>query len=97
MKTIDEMPRIMLKCDCYSESLEVIYDKEYKEFDFALWTNGHPSYGWWWRIKYIWKILKTGEPYGDQVCLDVPKAKKLAKFIQAQLKNKPKIVTFSSH
>lgn len=85
-KPISELPSLLIKCDCHTEALEISCDKRYKVFDICLWNQGHPSWGWGYRLKHIWKILRSGQPYGDCVILSEHKAKQLTKFITTHTK-----------
>ena len=60
-----------IKCSCYGEGIHVWSDDG--EVWLSLWTshyyNGH-RLGWWDRLRHAWHVLRTGEPFADQVCLD---------------------------
>jgi len=40
---------------------------------------------WKWRLKYVWHILKTGRPYGDEVILSEQQMKELSSYVQREL------------
>jgi len=59
------------KCSCSSEILRVAYDDELEQTEFSIWEmqNAHKA-GWRQRLRWCWRILFEGSPYGDQVILD---------------------------
>lgn len=65
----DEMrDPIYLECDCGGEVLRVQYDDDIDSYDVAIYTLDWRQ-GWKQRLKLIWKILTTGEPYGDRMII----------------------------
>lgn len=71
---------ICLKCDCGEESLVVTKDEDYG-FELCIFTRQFESYGFWNRLRLIWRIIRHGKPYTDQIIIDTKKAKQLAKFL----------------
>lgn len=59
------------KCSCSSEILRVSHDEELDIAEFSIWEmqNSHKA-GWRQRLRWCWRILVKGSPYGDQVILD---------------------------
>ena len=78
---------LMVKCECSSESLEVQYWPEDKQFYVTSWQQGfiHRPFSWRERIKWMWHILKTGNPWGDMIILSPTKAKEISDFINKNL------------
>lgn len=79
---------IMVKCDCGAEVVEVYYydDKEHPEFDMSFWQQGfHRPMGWRERLRWIWRVLRTGNPWSDYVVLSPKKAKEIADFINQNI------------
>lgn len=60
-----------VKCSCSSEVLGVEYDKELNSFDLFIFKHYSASQKLPFRdrLRYIWKILRTGEPYSDQMII----------------------------
>ena len=65
----------MVMCDCHSEGITVLLVDDDTD-DMAYFTimamYRHMPMGLWNRIRYCWKILRTGKPYGDQICMRRP-------------------------
>lgn len=66
-------------CLCHTEGFVLSQDSE-TPFDayLSIWSLGTKGndFSLWWRLKYIWRILRTGQPYGDHICLhaeDLPR------------------------
>lgn len=59
------------KCSCSSEILRVAYDDELEQTEFSIWEmqNTHKA-TFWQRLRWCWKILIEGSPYGDQVIFE---------------------------
>lgn len=69
-------------CACYGEGVRVSYDAEDKTRYLSLWRDGYrESVDWKHRLKHIWRILRDGQPWHDQVVLNEEEAKKLADFL----------------
>ena len=72
-------------CDCHTEALQIAHftDPDGKIEDdmiyVALWHAGTTGkhITWKHRLKLIWRILKTGEPYTDQLILNTKTATEL--------------------
>ena len=70
-----------ISCECYSEFVRVAYDKEFDHFDLSIWTQPSMKPSWKTKLGWIWRIIKHGSPYGDQVILNKDKAKELAEYL----------------
>lgn len=57
---------IYIECSCGTEVLRVQYDEELDTYDISMFSL-HKDYSWKHKIQQIWHILKTGEPYSDQM------------------------------
>ena len=68
-------------CDCHSEFVRLIYDKEFEQFDLSIWTQTSSKPTWKNKLRWIWRIIKDGTPYGDQIILNKDKAKELAEYL----------------
>lgn len=76
---------IQIKCDCGAESLEIIPGDEDDLFYVSIWRapGGLQPLPWPDRLRYMWRILRTGRPYGDQLIFTKQSLKDLAAFIAA--------------
>lgn len=73
-----------IRCNCDSEVLAVRYDGEYDLLDLCiLETKGSFQYKmtWWNRLRYIYQVLKTGQPFSDQIVLEHEQIQELAGFL----------------
>lgn len=73
-----------VKCECGSEAIHINSDNDpdYTYIDLSIWHYGSDNgLGFWQKIRYIWKILTKGKPYGDQICLSKEKAMELGKYL----------------
>jgi hypothetical protein len=61
------------KCSCHSHALEIdtSFREEEGEVYFSIWQYSriNPSLSIRERIRWCWRILTTGNPWGDSVCL----------------------------
>lgn len=65
-----------IKCSCSSEILAVDYDKELEMLDVCIYNHyATPTKRTLWdKLRYIWQVIKTGQPYSDQMIIDVNSA-----------------------
>jgi hypothetical protein len=76
-----------IECDCHSEFVRLDYDPEFEHFDLSIWVqeaSSKPS--WKTKLRWIWRILTKGSPYGDQVILNKDKAKAFADYLTETMK-----------
>lgn len=78
---------LFLKCDCHSHMLEVTrddWDAETPSINVAIWASGGSGHTLTWgqRLKWAYRVLFKGELYGDEVILDIEKAKQLTNFLR---------------
>lgn len=91
-ETIKDFTNTMMfatRCSCSSEVLTVeVYDydeggkkdsKDY-EFDISIFERYHKR-SFFDRLRYVWKIMTTGRPYGDQIVLRHDSAKNLGEWL----------------
>ena len=77
---------LMTKCECSSEALEFQYWPEDKQFYVAFWQQGfHRPLCFRERVRWAWRLLFTGNPWGDMIILSPEKAKEIADFINQNL------------
>lgn len=76
-----------IKCACHGDGMLLEYDTD--EFlEISMWkygTNDDNRMSWRQRLRFIFKFLKTGNPYCDQVMLDLEKQKELADWLNTQI------------
>ena len=79
----------IFKCDCHTEGILVHWDEGFPDcedsagVELAFWQMGHNygGYNWRYRLRHIWRILKTGRPYTDMVMMKPDTAKAFAERI----------------
>ena len=67
-------------CDCDSEAVLItrFKDDKYKEIYLSMWGYRYPhSTDWRDRARHIWRIIRVGYPYEDDVVLNPDSAKAL--------------------
>lgn len=69
------------RCDCYGEGINVCEDDGLVYLSF--WSEGHCHPRQWRdRFRLIWKIIRTGEPYKDQVVVRSENVPALVELLQ---------------
>lgn len=75
---------LFLMCDCKSEVLTVEYDPEIKMADLAIYEN-QASYlnkmSIIQRLRYAWRVLVMGKPFGDQISIRKDQLKDIKEFL----------------
>ena len=73
--------REMFLCDCGMHGLVITDLKEAgcHEIYLALWQSKYlpEPKGFWERLRWCWQVLKTGQPWADEICLQPKDARKL--------------------
>lgn len=67
-------------CDCATEVILLNKDKEDNWINFAIFSYGHygdKRMGFWQRLRWCFNLLKTGNPYKDEIILSYETAKQL--------------------
>lgn len=81
---MDERSECYVTCACYGEGLRLTYWPEDKLYYLSLWKpRSWGSTSWRQRLRHIWQILKTGEPWEDELCLNQEEAQKVIEFLMA--------------
>jgi len=77
----DEYIEKYFKCVCGGHLLEATY--YYDSYEFTIWNYNYKGkiLSWRERIRWIIRILLTGNPWYDMVILDPKQAEKLSKFL----------------
>lgn len=80
---MDNPPSIMEKCSCSGEAIEVQYWGDVdNEFYIAYWNEGFKRpLKWRERLRWCWRILRTGDPWADRVIVNKEQAKRIAEFL----------------
>lgn len=78
---------LQIKCSCGSEILELTYDTELKTYDIAIFSLDVRK-SWRAKLRAIWRIIRTGDPFSDQMVVRESEVKKLSEFIDSQVNNK---------
>lgn len=82
------MKKEMIQCNCGSEALVLEYDDGLVYL--SIWERGFPKRPFWNKVRMIWRIIRRGTPYGDQMvlsadeCLELERA--LLKYRKAMKK-----------
>lgn len=86
---MDSEKSLMVKCECGGEALEVTYwpNKDCEdEICFSYWKEGfYRPMCWRERLRWCWRILRTGNPWSDSILMYPPQAKQVADFIRENL------------
>ena len=69
-------------CECGAEVLKVDYDDEGKVFYLGIFQLNR-RFSWWNKLRHIWRILRKGEPYGDQIVLRKNSALELKEYFES--------------
>lgn len=72
-----------IQCDCGAEYLVLEpQDPEMLECGvfIGMFRYGYNTSSFWNRFRHIWHILTTGQPYVDQICLDLKKVKEIRRY-----------------
>lgn len=72
------------KCSCGSEVLSVEYDSEWEEFSVCIYELPY-KVDWKQKFRYIWRIIRTGVPYGDQLIPSKEEMKKIQSLLNGVL------------
>lgn len=62
-----------IPCSCGSEGLHLYKFKNDNELFVSVWEMGYGKdnrLSWKQRLRYVWRVLWEGRPYGDQIVLD---------------------------
>lgn len=72
------------ECSCFSHAMHVSKFKEEEEIYISVWERGinNGKLSVWQRIRYAFKIIKDGKPYGDEVVLSKNTSLRLVRFLK---------------
>lgn len=74
-----------IRCDCESEILVVRYDGEFDALDLCIYetqTSIKHNMSWYQKLRYIYQLLRNGQPYTDQLILKREQIEELKAFLQ---------------
>lgn len=71
-----------IACACFGEGLRVVYDQEDGDYSVSIWQEGYRNpVEWKHRFRLIWRILRTGRAWDDQIILRGEEARQMAAFL----------------
>lgn len=72
-----------IRCSCYHEMLHLSWDEELNILDMSIWApySTDTKMSWKQRLRYCWRILTHGKPYGDQLVLEKDHIDELAEYL----------------
>lgn len=79
------------KCQCSTHCFEIEYfcyePKDDKGFYLSFWTYARKAEKLCWkeRIRWIWNIIKTGNPWSDSIIINNEQAKEITEYINKHL------------
>lgn len=75
-----------IRCDCDSEVLVVRYDEEFESIDLCIYQS-HNSFchkmSWYQKLRYIYQVLRYGQPYTDRIILQRQQMDELKGFLNS--------------
>lgn len=77
---MNKTEELAIKCDCGEEMLTINDDYPFG-FHVAMFDRYCTKYTWRHRLHLIWRIIRHGKPYTDQICLSYDHAKELVDFM----------------
>ena len=79
--------RFYVRCACSCSALEVELDSEIPSYDISLWLHGYTGHRlrWYDRVRWCWRILRTGRPWTDQITISVEDAHELHNWLRGTL------------
>lgn len=72
---------IYIPCDCSAEILRIEFDNENKQYYLSIYEYKSNKYPISQKLRWIWRIIRYGTPYGDQVVINQEKAQKIGKWL----------------
>lgn len=79
--------KLFLLCSCGTETIMIESDRDYKNFYAAFYKLGFTGkLSFKQRLRYIFKVLFSGEPYNDMTVLTIEDIESLYSFLGTELK-----------
>ena len=90
---------LFLKCSCGTHGLQVNHEDDFcEEVEFSYWQRYLDGrLGFKERLRWAWRILRTGNPWADHITLDQEDKEKLINFLMVCKPNKQESVVKSGH
>lgn len=79
---------IFVKCSCSCSGIEIVRDTYFgKVFEFSFWTRYYERKIWGLRerLRWCWRILRTGRPWADEVIITDKDAARIVEFLSEHL------------
>ena len=72
------MTKSLYICECFTHGFTV--SVEDGQVQLVAWSYGTAGsrLGWWNRLRWVWQIMRHGQPYNDEMILEPQAAEKLA-------------------
>lgn len=83
-KKINDFCITFIRCACENELLVVRYDKEWNTIELSMYETQYSfnnKMTFWQKVRYIYRLLKTGQPYTDQILLKKEQIEELKGFL----------------
>ena len=97
MIDLGEFPPLFVKCQCGSEAFEIRRydyrdgDLESEDYGFYLsfwkYGRGKHSLGWRERLRWCWRILRSGDPWADSIIASDEDTMKISEYIRGHISN----------
>jgi len=82
--THDDRERFYIDCTCGCSTIRITYWKDWPEIDFAILRYRNWSgTSFRERLRHIWDIIKYGDPWADEICLEIQDLDDLIKKLQS--------------
>ena len=81
---INDFRMAFIRCDCDSEILVVRYDGEFDMLDLCIYqtkTSLSHNMTLWQKLRYIYQVIRYGQPYTDQMILKREQIEELKGFL----------------
>lgn len=75
-----------IRCDCDSEILVLRYDSEFDMLDLCIYetrTSVKQNMSWYQKLRYIYQLIRYGQPYTDQLILKRDQIEELKGFLNS--------------
>jgi hypothetical protein len=74
---------VVVRCRCRGELLSMEYDEVNSQYHVTIWKHGnlYPALSWMARLRFIWRLITTGKPHGDEVLLSQQAADMIGRFV----------------
>lgn len=91
LKVLDFAPHspTMSFCKCGTHAFLVEHLEDEGLLSIAMWQQGNDSFSVFSRLRSIWRIIRQGHPFADQITLDKPGLGDLIKQLTAVYRKLP--------